>query len=211
MLALDHIVIAARNPEHAAKDYGNRHGVVTVQGGRHHEWGTSNHLAFFKNECYIEWIGVEDWQTAEKSKNPLIRQVVESLQEEREGIIRLALRTEEMDKYQQHFQESNIPYTGPFPGSRTRPDGSQLEWKMLFPEGEPVLPFLIEWGQGINSPEDPRQINTESISSITWRDKSLQQWSDIFSLAEENQGVRLSNTHLQGQENVHAPFLNLGL
>ncbi|MFC2947798.1 VOC family protein [Virgibacillus sediminis] len=202
MLALDHIVIAAKDPVQAAGEYKRNRNIITVQGGKHPKWGTANHLAFFQNDCYIEWIGVEDWQTASNSDNPLIAHLADVLQEGREGIIRLAFRTDNMDNYLQHFQASGIPYSGPFPGSRMRPDGNKLEWRMLFPEGqkEKNLPFLIEWGEMMNSPADPRDINKVEISSVSYPGTLLQEWGEIFQFKKTGQTVALANCLLKEQE-----------
>src|SRR5699024_9210061 len=69
MLSIDHVVIAAQNPEQSAHAFGKTHGVTVVEGGRHDAWGTYNMLAYFKNDCYLEWLGVFDQQKAEQGRS----------------------------------------------------------------------------------------------------------------------------------------------
>lgn len=169
MIALDHIVIAAKDPVQAAHDFWGKHEVTTVEGGRHTKWGTYNHLAYFSNDCYIEWLGIFDKSLAAKSENPLVQQLVAALEDNIEGPIQFALRTKRMDDYVGHFRASGIPYTGPIPGSRKKPDHSTLEWRMLFPESTQakILPFLIEWGDVKNVPQDKRDLNKQQLKSVS--------------------------------------------
>ncbi len=142
MLALDHIIIAASSPEQAAHNFSERHRIKVAQGGQHANWGTYNYLAYFENDCYIEWIGITDWTVAKESDNPLIQLLVRKLSNGVEGPVQYALRTERMDDCIENLKTLDTPYTGPFPGSRKRPDGRLLEWRMLFPaSAEDVLPF----------------------------------------------------------------------
>ncbi|WP_158234712.1 VOC family protein [Lentibacillus sediminis] len=190
MFELDHIVITAEDPASAAKAFAAKYHVKTMEGGRHEKWGTYNHLANFANDCYIEWIGIFDETTAANSDNPLIHQVSHALKQHLEGPVQFALRTQDMDHMVQHFQNSSIRFTGPIPGSRQKPDGSMLNWKMLFPEAESgVLPFLIEWGDGKNMPEDEQLINQRSIASVTYP-QNLEVFRQVF------RGIQLENSHL---------------
>ncbi|PAE28376.1 VOC family protein [Oceanobacillus profundus] len=47
MLALDHLIIAANDPEKAAQQFAQKYGVKVIQGGEHHNWGTYNYLSYF--------------------------------------------------------------------------------------------------------------------------------------------------------------------
>ncbi|WP_010529391.1 VOC family protein [Lentibacillus jeotgali] len=198
MLAIDHIVVAARDPEKAAKDFGKKHDITVTEGGRHANWGTYNFLAYFRNECYIEWIGIFDETTAARSENPLIHLLSRELAEGHEGPIQLAFRTEQMDKDVKNLQNLNVPYTGPIPGSRKRPNGSLLEWRMLFAEAErQVLPFHIEWGKVKNTSQDPKQINDKAISAVSVSATDIDTFASIYQLHFENQTAQLKNAELK--------------
>ncbi|GAA0610547.1 hypothetical protein GCM10009001_29790 [Virgibacillus siamensis] len=167
MLALDHIILASKDPKQAAEAFANRHNVTVLKGGKHENWGTYNYLAYFSNDCYLEWLGIFDEDLAAKSENPLIDQLVRTLNSDVEGAIQYALRTYGMDDYLKHFHEQDVSFTGPIAGSRNRPDGSLLEWRMLFPQAEIIRhPFLIEWGDEKNVPTDSSLINQQQIDTI---------------------------------------------
>ncbi len=184
MLALDHIIIPAHNPKEAAEEFARKHSLRITKGGEHPHWGTYNYLAYFQNNAYIEWIGINDIEVAQQSTNPLIEQVVEALSNDIEHPVQYALRTDEMNQYMEHFDAMEFAYSEPFTGSRGRPDGSVLEWKMLFPICPTMnpLPFLIEWGDVPNIPTDPEVINKLSITSITDERKNVESFKKTFHL-----------------------------
>lgn len=168
MLAIDHIVIASKDPAQAAENFEKKYGVITLEGGRHTNWGTHNHLAYFRNDCYIEWLGIFDESLAVQSNNPLVQQLFQSLEVDNEGPIQFALRTDKMDDYLDHFYALDIAHTGPIPGSRKKPDGTSLAWRMLFPDsGAVASPFLIEWGKEKNTPQEKRYLNKQQVKSVT--------------------------------------------
>ncbi|WP_052345691.1 VOC family protein [Paucisalibacillus sp. EB02] len=179
MLALDHIVIAGRNAEEDSITYNKRFAVKAVKGGEHENWGTYNYLAYFSNQAYIEWLGINNYDKAMKSDNPLITHLVYMLDQNETGPFQFALRTDQMDDYVQHFKENNIPFDGPYPGKRLRPDGTLLSWRMLFPKydiTEGMLPFLIEWHnptggpctQSISNPQVITKINYSGVDKATF-------------------------------------------
>lgn len=196
MLEIDHLVIASQNPEEDAQQFADKHGVTVLQGGKHEKWGTYNYLAFFENNSYIEWLGVFDRDLASKSDNPLIQQTISFLEKGNTGLVTYALRTNDMDNYLNLFAEKSIHFHGPFPGSRKTAEGQLLTWRMLFPDGKEPLPFLIEWGSGINLPEDKTNINTKSLSNIELPG-SPTIYLEVFRLKSEENQIELENGHLQ--------------
>ncbi|MFC0015134.1 MULTISPECIES: VOC family protein [Allobacillus] len=169
MVAFDHLVILSNDPAKDASAFENNHQLQAVQGGEHKDWGTYNHLAFMKNNSYVEWIGIRNQTLAKKSGNPLIQHTVHASEQQTEGPIQFALRVENIDRFIDHFETEGIAYKGPFPGRRVRADGSVLEWRMLFPTysfDEAPLPFLIEWSGEGNQPTDRSQINETSFSKV---------------------------------------------
>ncbi|MCL6452032.1 MAG: VOC family protein [Alicyclobacillus sp.] len=151
-LALDHVIHVVRDPEVARRRFERAAGVHTVPGGVHPAWGTWNTLAYF-GLSYIEWLGVQDPAVAAHStfgRNALNRLAMG------EGASQFALRTRQMDELAAAWQRRGLSFTGPVEASRKRPDGSELRWRMLFPEqlkgageagGPALLPFVIEWGE----------------------------------------------------------------
>ncbi|RKQ30908.1 VOC family protein [Oceanobacillus halophilus] len=193
MLALDHIVIASRNPKADAEEFARRFDVEVIEGGKHEIWGTYNFLAYFQNDCYLEWLGVMDIATAKRSDNPLIHQLVAALENGIEGTIQYALRTNQMDYYVRYFYKTDISFIGPIPGSRKKPDDTMLEWKMLFPMESSNLPFLIEWNNGKNIPADSSLINNRRIKVMkTPADEN--QFSNIYQTKFINNNSSLENS-----------------
>jgi len=206
MLALDHLIITAKDPEKAAKEFAEKHDITVVEGGRHKNWGTYNYLAYFANDSYIEWIGIFDDALAGESDNPLIKQTYQALSKDKEAFIQFALRTERMDDYVKHFQQAYISYKGPFAGSRQRPDGSRLEWRMLFPEADRSLPFILEWGKTKNVPQDETLINDKQIQEVSLNVKDIVLFTDIFKLEAENDFIQLENSRLKFERDPELDF-----
>lgn len=194
MLAIDHIVIVANDPARAAHDFEKKHSVKTIEGGKHSNWGTYNYLAYLSNDCYIEWLGIFDEKLARKSDIPLIQQAVSAMEDSFEGMIQFALRTDKMDEYVKHFDETGTFYTGPVPGYRQKPDGSDLHWRMLFPGKK--LPFLIEWGNGKNVPQDESLINNRQLESITHGKEEYEWFKQAFQPVSDDDSILLENGRL---------------
>ncbi|WP_164214607.1 VOC family protein [Virgibacillus sp. YIM 98842] len=205
MLALDHLIITAKDPEKAAKDFGEKHDVTVLEGGKHDNWGTYNYLAYFANDSYIEWIGIFDEDLAEASDNPLIMQTYDALSKGHEAFIQFAVRTEKMDDFIEHFQQTDVNYKGPFAGSRQRPDGSRLEWRMLFPEAaRTTLPFILEWGKTKNVPQDKALLNNKRIEEVTLNMANKDLFHKIFILEASDDIIQLGNSRLKFiEDNQH--------
>src|SRR5690625_6326622 len=133
MLSLDHIVIASSDLEKASKKYEETFDIKTVKGGEHESWGTYNYLAYFSNDSYIEWLGSSKTAIARNSDNPLIQHLVYLLGRGLQEPYQLALQTCNLDGFVEHFQSEKLPFIGPVPGIRNRPDGKMMTWWRLFP------------------------------------------------------------------------------
>ncbi len=148
-LAFDHLVhFLRRSPQEAVEEM-KRMGFHAVSGGRHENWGTHNSL-LYTDVSYIEFLSVEHMATAERSDNPLIRQLVDDLGLYGEGLGQIAFRTWDIERVAEDLKRCGLRVTGPVPGSRKREDGSVIRWHMLFAESDEVrhtLPFFIQWAQ----------------------------------------------------------------
>ncbi|MGM8366019.1 VOC family protein [Virgibacillus sp. W0181] len=183
MLALDHIVIGGTDAAKASAEYSNIYTVKAVRGGDHENWGTYNYLAYFSNNSYLEWLDISDDQTAKESTNPLIRHLVYQVESNQSGPFQFALRTNDINKYINHFNMENIPYEGPFFGRRARPNGSSITWKMLFPSYDhtkEILPFLIEWDQPIHERVDPSIVNAQAIEKVSFGAYDRMKFAHIY-------------------------------
>ena len=185
MLALDHIVFAGMDAERASARYGNQFAIKAVKGGQHDHWGTYNYLAYFSNNSYLEWLGVYNEDKIKEADNPLIQHLDHFLEQGGRGPFQFALRTNQMDKYLAHFEKNNIPYQGPFPGKREKPDGTMLKWRMLFPAYDvkkEMLPFLIEWDRDDDKQMVTSLLNPQAITKISYGGTNRARFRQIYQL-----------------------------
>ncbi|MGO0063407.1 VOC family protein [Brevibacillus fluminis] len=147
--AFDHIVHLVNDPLQAAADL-RAQGFHALEGGRHTHWGTYNSLCYF-DLGYIEFLGVYDRTLTEaEQENLLVRDCALRLPQQ-EGFVRVAIRTDDIAQTAEMLKKRGLHVSGPFPGSRVRPDGKRLSWSMLFAshhESSLRLPFFIQWGEG---------------------------------------------------------------
>ncbi|SHG32670.1 VOC family protein [Ornithinibacillus halophilus] len=187
MLALDHIVFAGKNAEEASQRYGSKFAIKAIKGGEHENWGTYNYLAYFSNHSYIEWMGIQNEEVAENSNNPLIQHLIHHIKNGEPGPFQIALRTDQMNDYINHFKKNNIAFKGPFEGHRIRPDGTELKWRMLFPSYDytkEMLPFLIEWDEPIRltGPNVASLSNPQAITDIYYGGVDKEVFAHIYQL-----------------------------
>ncbi|MGE5703992.1 MAG: VOC family protein [Clostridia bacterium] len=195
-LAFDHIVHFANDPVQAAAIL-RENGLHALEGGRHSNWGTYNSLSYF-DLSYVEFLGIFDRSLAEtETKNLLVRDIAGRLPD-REGFATLALRTNDIEHTAVLLKSRGLGVIGPFPGSRTRPDGKVIEWSMLFIESEHSvlpLPFFIQWGEEDNERRIDLQergvIAPHTLGNLALRhvlfavrdlDQRISEWSSWFSL-----------------------------
>jgi hypothetical protein len=138
---LDHVIIAVPDLEAAARELEARHGLVSVEGGRHAGWGTANRIVPL-GETYIELITVVDETEAVAS---VFGCWVERGLRSRPGRpLGWVARTDRLDEVAGRLGLS----VGA--GSRLGRDGGVLRWRLAAVEqaaAEPTLPFFVEWGE----------------------------------------------------------------
>lgn len=198
LFALDHIVIATIDPQKSAEAFSKKYQVTSMPGGKHENWGTYNYLAYFKNNCYIEWLGIYDTDKAKVATNPLVTQLMKTLEKHDELPYQIALRTTILHEHDEHLTKHNIPTVGPLDGSRRKPNGDLLTWSMLFPKAEDdsFHPFIMQWGNTINLPDQKDQINNQEITSVILPKNLQQALADIYRLTSENDSIPLENCKL---------------
>jgi len=141
LIELDHVLIAVDDLDAAAREVEQRHGLASVEGGRHQGLGTANRIVPL-GETYLELVAVVDdaeasgfatWVAAGRCPR----------------LLGWCMRTDDLDEVAERL---GLTVTD---GSRARPDGTLLTWRMAGLErsaDEPLLPFFIEWGQGTPYP-----------------------------------------------------------
>ena len=143
MIELDHVLIAVDDLQAVAKEVEQRHGLASVEGGRHQGLGTANRIVPLR-ETYLELIAVVD--EAEAAAGGFGGWVAEGA---RPRLLGWCVRTDDLDAVAARLGLTIAD------GSRARPDGTVLRWRMAGLERsaeEPSLPFFIEWGAGTPYP-----------------------------------------------------------
>jgi hypothetical protein len=138
VLALDHVILAVGDLDSAAARLLDEHGLDSVSGGRHEGLGTANRIVPL-GDTYLELIGVDDRDAA--TRNPFGRTVLR-FAEDGDGPFAWAVATDDIAMRAKRIGAELIA------GSRTRPDGTELRWRMAGLEGSMAdrsLPFFLQW------------------------------------------------------------------
>lgn len=151
-MELDHVLIAVTDLEAAARNFESRHGLASVDGGRHRDFGTANRIIPL-GSTYLELVAVVDPGAAAASS---FGWWVDRGATEEGRLIGWAVRTTALDQVAGRLE---LPIRS---GSRQTPAGSELRWRSAGIDeaiAEPCLPFFIEWEAGVPYPgavEAPR-------------------------------------------------------
>jgi hypothetical protein len=150
-MELDHVLIAVTDLEAAAREFEARHGLSSVDGGRHRDWGTANRIVPL-GSSYLELIAVVDEAVAAGSSFGLW---VGGSAADSGRLIGWAVRTPGLDDIAGRL---GLTIRN---GSRMTPSGEELRWRSAGVDeaiAEPCLPFFIEWGDGVRLPgtKNPR-------------------------------------------------------
>ena len=144
-MELDHVLIAVTDLEAAARDFESRHGLASVDGGRHRDFGTANRIIPL-GTTYLELVAVVDQGAAAASS---FGWWVDRGATDEGRLIGWAVRTSALDEIAGRLE---LPIRS---GSRLTPAGTELRWRSAGIDeaiDEPCLPFFIEWGDGVPYP-----------------------------------------------------------
>jgi hypothetical protein len=150
LLGIDHLVIAVRDLDDAARELEQRVGLAATGGGRHPTLGTQNRLAWL-GDSYIELVSIAERDVAEGSwlGVPTIAAL-----ERGGGLATWAIATDSLDADVAQLRANGARFGDALPGERERPDGSVVRWRLaiggaLGPAGPPFLiehdPSSAEW------------------------------------------------------------------
>jgi len=133
---LDHVLIRVADLYGAAREIETRHGLPSIEGGRHPGWGTANRIVPL-HDAYLELVAVVDEEEAAFS--PFGRWVASAKPGKPFG---WAVRTGHLDEVAHRLNLTIVR------GSRATPGGRRAEWRTAgFEQAgrDPSLPFFIEW------------------------------------------------------------------
>jgi hypothetical protein len=143
---LDHVLIAVADLRAASRTLEERHGLASVEGGRHAGWGTANRIVPL-GDVYIELITVVD--EAEAAGSAFGRWVAGGIRSAPGRPLGWVARTKRLDEVAERL---GLTVSS---GSRPGGDGPLLRWRLAGVEAavaEPALPFFVEWGEGTPLP-----------------------------------------------------------
>lgn len=143
-MVLDHVVLAVRDLGGAAEYLEQAHGLTSYVGGSHPSWGTANRIVPL-GDSYLELIAVVDGTTAAATD---VGRWVTAGASSRGSPIGWAVRPDDLDATSRRLGLTAHD------GSRTRPDGATVRWRMAGLEhavGD-RLPWFIEWKDGATYP-----------------------------------------------------------
>jgi hypothetical protein len=137
-LRADHVIYAVEDLDAADKRFSERFGLASVRGGRHRGWGTANRIIPL-GTTYLELVAVVDPEEADGSD--FGRAVLEAVAQ-REQLVGWAVATDDIEPIARRLDLEVVA------GSRTRPDGSTLSWRVAglaraMEAG--ALPLFIQW------------------------------------------------------------------
>ena len=157
LLGIDHIVIAVRDLDAAARDYKTL-GFTVVPGGKH-PVGTHNALIAFADGSYIELIAFYEANPKHRWWKPL---------QKGGGLVDFCMQTDDLLGDTAKLRRAGVDIDDPVPWSRTRPDGYQLKWVLSLARDphRGVAPFLIQ-DETPREERVPRQIShKDGVTSI---------------------------------------------
>jgi Glyoxalase-like domain len=129
----------------AAREIEARHGLASIEGGRHPGWGTANRIVPL-GETYLELVAVVDESEAAQSA---FGRWVARMHPKLAEPLGWAVRTHQLDDVAQRLGLTVDA------GSRAGRDGRLVRWRLAGIEqaaAEPSLPFFIEWEHGTSLP-----------------------------------------------------------
>jgi hypothetical protein len=138
---LDHILLGCDDLDRGIDFVYQRTGVRAAFGGVHPGAGTQNALLSLGENRYLEIIAPDPKQPdAADTRN------LRSLDDD-PAVVGWAAHHASLDALAARIKNEGFAIEGPLPGSRKRPDGRVLTWKVIRLQEDPtqLLPFFIEW------------------------------------------------------------------
>src|SRR5690625_3509001 len=228
--SFDHIVHYVKDPISVIPRLWKRK-IHSDIGGEHQRRPTHNVLSYF-GLSYIEFIGTSNKEKLQQMNHgpfSMIQTIIDS--EFTEGFKRFVLRTDNINKAKSHFLKKGLLVHGPIPLSRKKPDGTVLEWKLLFigdDNSNLEYPYIIQWGKNdelLKSElikdgtiiRDGTQPKFSSINIVVNHlTETVKRWSKIFSLTtsekflDDELQAKCQTLHLNGGNITFCKPINHG-
>ena len=147
---IDHLLWAVPELEEGCRQIARWTGVQPTPGGRHPGVGTHNALLSLGQGIYLEIIAPDPTQDRFSGLGELLRDL------QTPTLLTWCALSWDIEKTGLRARSAGLTSQYPFAMSRRRPDGVDLNWRILLVEDHPfgpLLPFFIQW----DSPEHPSQ------------------------------------------------------
>jgi len=205
---IDHVVILAEDLDQAVKQY-RKLGFTVTPGGKHARF-THNALITFKDGSYLELIAFYEQPDENSGESHRWFKRLET----GGGIIDFALAAPGLDALIADADARGITTNGVAPGSRTRTDGQQLEWRSAIVQGENTgtLPFMIEdvTDRGLRVPADSaeHENGVRGIRSLVVGVRDVEAASQRYAALLNRESP--SGEHLPNVENAEGVYFLVG-
>lgn len=135
-LTIDHVIVYVENLQAAMTHYEDA-GFTVNYGGQHADGNTENGLIIFADGAYIELIALVAGKTCQDAAfKPLLKA-------QGEGYTGYALQSDDIESDLATMREKGVIVGDILEGSRARPDGTLLQWKMAAIDNG-MSPFVIQ-------------------------------------------------------------------
>ena len=142
---IDHLIYAVPDLARGIDAMERVLGVRPAPGGQHPAWGTANALLALGPDVYLEVIGPDPDQPEPQRPRPF---GIDRLTEGR--LAGWAVKAADLEARIQRSAQRGYDPGQILPGSRRRPDGTLLRWRLVLPDDfqlpfDGLIPFLIDW------------------------------------------------------------------
>ena len=173
-MRLDHVSYVASHDQisDVVNRIGSQIGTAFVDGGIHPKFGTRNFTAPLLNGQYIEIVCPLDHPATDATP---FGQAVKKKADAGGGWMAWVIAIEEISKIEKRLGRNSIP------GSRKKPDGSELNWKqigVLATLEDAQLPFFIEWISSSHPSTDGVAIAKINKIEIVGSTEKITRWTD---------------------------------
>lgn len=144
---LDHVVVACPDLAAGVRDLEALLGLRFVAGGSHEAWGTRNALLPLGPTTYLEIIGPDPAHSITGAMPRLFG--IDRLEAPR--LVTWAAKGTDLPDLTARARSQGIDLGTTESGSRLRPDGTTLTWRLtdpFQPRAGGILPFFIDWTGG---------------------------------------------------------------
>jgi len=146
---VDHLVYAAVVMDDGCRLVAEALGIPPSPGGQHPRWGTRNALLSLGPTVYLEVMGPDRSARDPLRPRPFGLDGTAGSATSRPRLVTWAARSGDLERVVAIARADGVDLGEVQAGSRERPDGSTLAWRMTdlaTPRESGIVPFFIDWG-----------------------------------------------------------------